>query len=65
MSDRHIMETEASLPHGWMVQCPDCDRRVFFHRDSGVEFLDVGDPSTLHSWTNEPGMALTAELADE
>ncbi len=62
---RHVMETEDTFPHGWMVQCPTCPRRVFFNRGGGMEVVDTGDFYALHSWMSVPGLALTAEVSNE
>ena len=60
---RHVMETEATLSHGWMVQCPACVRRVFVYRDgSPRDIIDSGDFHALHSWASVPGLVLAAAV---
>ena len=54
MADRHVMVTEATLPHGWMIQCPDCPHRRFIYRGGGSEVIEPSDFYTLHSWSNQP-----------
>ncbi len=62
---RHVMETEATLPHGWMVQCPDCSRRIWFpKRGEGHEILDAGDFYALHSWSSQPEFRVAAGIED-
>ena len=58
MADRHIMVTEATLPHGWMAQCPDCTRRIFLYRNGEAEVIDGGDFYALHSWSDTPGLRI-------
>ena len=60
MANRHVMVTEATLPHGWMIQCPDCPQRMFFHRERGREIIDRGDFYALHSWSNNPALSIGA-----
>ncbi len=64
MADRHVMVTEATLSHGWMIQCPDCTRRSFFYRDRKRkrETIDRGDISIWHSWSNTPELSIGASL---
>ena len=62
MADRHVMVTEDTLPHGWMAQCPDCSRRIFFYRDGTQETIDRGDFYAQHSWSNTPGLIIGASL---
>ena len=56
MADRHVMVTEATLPHGWMTQCSGCSRRVFFYKDRKRvrNIIDRGDFDALHSWASNP-----------
>ena len=60
MANRHVMVTEATLPHGWMIQCPDCPQRMFFHRDGTQETIDRGDFYALHSWSNNTELSIGA-----
>ena len=62
MADRHVMVTEATLPHGWMAQCPDCTRRIFVYRNGEAEVIDRGDFYALHSWSNTPELSIAASL---
>ena len=62
MADRHVMVTEATLPHGWMTQCPDCSRRMFFSPRWGHETLDRGDFYALHSWSNNTELSIGASV---
>ena len=62
MADRHIMVTEATLPHGWMVQCPDCLYRMFFYRDGKRAKIERGDFYAWHSWSNIPELSIGASL---
>ena len=62
MADRHVMVTEATLPHGWTLQCPDCPRRMFFYRTTGLwDTIDRGDFDAQHSW-GTPGLSIGASL---
>ncbi len=55
MADRHVMVTEATLPHGWMTQCPACTRRIFVYREwRKRDIIDKGDFGARHSWSNQP-----------
>ena len=61
------MEIEDTLPHGRMMQCPTCPRRVFLS-DGGMKVIDTGDFYASHSRPpNEKGlrMALLAEVVNE
>ena len=64
MADRHVMVTEATLPHGWMVQCvkPDCSRRIFVYQGGNREIIDQGDSHILHSWLSNPELSIGAAL---
>ena len=62
MADRHVMVTEATLPHGWMTQCPDCPRRIFVYRNGEAVVIDGGDFYALHSWSSTSEVSLVASL---
>ncbi len=64
MADRHVMVTEATLPHGWMTQCPICTRRIFVQRSGGREIIDWGDFYALHSWSRNPELSIDAALRE-
>ncbi len=61
MADRHVMVTEATLPHGWTLQCPDCSHRRFIYRGGGSEVIEPSDFYTLHSWGTS-GLSISASL---
>ena len=67
MPDRHVMVTEDTLPHGWMIQCPACSRRIFVYRDGKQqrEIIDQGDFYAQHSWFSIPDLSLAAALETE
>ena len=64
MADRHVMVTEATLPHGWMTQCSGCTRRIFFYRDRqrNREIIDRGDFYARHSWSSTSELSVGASL---
>ncbi len=62
MADRHVMVTEATLPHGWMLQCPVCSRHIFVYRNGEVEVIDGGDFYARHSWSNNPALSIGASV---
>ena len=61
-SPRHTMLTEVTLDHGWMVQCPDCSRRVWFPQYGQYEVIDPGEFYALHSWSSSDELVVAAEL---
>ncbi len=67
MTDRHVMVTEDTLPHGWMSQCPACSRRIFVYRDGKQqrEIIDQGDFYAQHSWFSILELSLDAALETE
>ena len=54
MAGRHVMVAETTLPHGWMIQCTSCSRRIFLYRSRDLTILDRGDFGARHSWSNQP-----------
>ena len=62
---RHVMETETEFDHGWMTQCPDCPRRIFFDREGGLTLIDRGDFYALHVWSNTPELSVHLEAVDD
>ena len=64
MADRHVMVTEATLPHGWMIQCSTCSRRIFLYRSRNLTILDRG-VGARHSWSNQPELrGASVEVSD-
>ena len=62
MADRHIMVTEATLPHGWLAQCPNCSRRIFIYQNGEAEVIDGGNFSALHSWSSTTELSIGASV---
>ena len=62
MADRHVMVTEATFLHGWMIQCPDCSHRAFLYLGREYEVIDRGDFYARHTWSNNPELSIGASV---
>ncbi len=57
------METEATNDKGYMAQCPNCPRRIWFPRNGDdFEVQEQGDFYALHTWSNTPELSIQSAI---